>query len=64
MDKSRTGFVSLDEYQETLNGLRGEGDNDGAVRFLFKIYDSNGMKAIRLMVTTAFSTIFFIEIIK
>ena len=42
MDKDRTGFVSLDEYQETLNGLSGQDSSDGAVRFLFNIYDSNG----------------------
>ncbi len=39
-DRSGTGKVSLDEYTETLSQLVGN-NNDGAIHFLFNIYDDN-----------------------
>lgn len=40
-DRGSTGKVSLDEYTETLGELVGN-NTEGAIRFLFKIYDENG----------------------
>ncbi len=40
-DRSGSGKVSLDEYVDTLNQLMGT-DNEGAIQFLFHIYDENG----------------------
>ncbi len=40
-DRSGSGKVSLDEYTETLSQLVGN-NSDGAIHFLFSIYDENG----------------------
>ena len=46
-DLSCSGKVSLDEYTETLSQLVGN-NHDGAIQFLFNIYDENGKNSVFL----------------
>ena len=42
-DQNEDGNISLDEYTEILRRITNRNNLDEAIRFLFKIYDTDGI---------------------